>query len=71
MRTNSLSTTFFLVGKGNEHELMSKNKELLQTIKECKVNYIGNVIRGERNELLRLIVEVKVEGKISVGRRNS
>lgn len=50
---------------------MGKNKELLLTVKERKLQYIGHIMRGERYEILRLIIEGKVEGKRSVGRRQN
>lgn len=51
---------------------MGKQKELLDTtIKERKMQYLGHVLRGERYELLRLIMEGKVQGKRSVGRREN
>lgn len=50
---------------------MSKQRELLNTIKERKMQYLGHVLRGERYELLRLIIEGKVQGRRSVGRRQN
>ena len=59
--------------KTNEEVLrqMDKRKELLTTIQERKLQYIGHVMRGKRYEILRLIIEGKIEGKRSVGRRQN
>lgn len=46
----------------------SPTKELLNTIKERKMQYLGHVMRGDRYEILRLIIEGKVQEKRSVGR---
>lgn len=50
---------------------MGKHKELLTTIKERKLQYLGHIMRGERYEILRLIMEGKIQGKRSVGRRQN
>jgi len=50
---------------------MGKQKELLNTIKERKMQYLGHVLRGERYKLLQIIIEGKVEGRRSVGRRQN
>lgn len=50
---------------------MQKQKEILNTIKERKMQYLGHVMRGGRYEILRLIIEGKVQGKRSVGRRQN
>jgi hypothetical protein len=50
---------------------MCKQKELLRIIKERKMQYLGHVLRGERYELLQVILEGKVQGKRSVGRRQN
>lgn len=50
---------------------MQKQKEILNTIKERKMQYLGYVMRGGRYEILRLIIEGKVQGKRSVGRRQN
>lgn len=43
-------------------------RELLQTIKERKTSYLGHIIRAD-NELLKLIMEGKIEGRRGIGRR--
>ncbi|KAL6420467.1 hypothetical protein ACFW04_014455 [Cataglyphis niger] len=48
-----------------------KQKELMITIKERKTNNIGHVLRGERYELLRLIIKSKIVGKRSIGQRQN
>lgn len=50
---------------------MGKQKELLLTIKQRKTRYIGHVMRGDRYEFLRLIIEGKIQGKRSIGRRQN
>lgn len=52
-------------------ELMSRSKELLQTIEERELNYIDRVMKEAGYVLLRLIIERKAEGKRLVGRINS
>uniref|UniRef100_A0A6P7FHS6 Uncharacterized protein LOC114328175 n=1 Tax=Diabrotica virgifera virgifera TaxID=50390 RepID=A0A6P7FHS6_DIAVI len=47
---------------------MNKYKELLRIIKERKVQYLDHVLRGERYELLQIILEDAVQGDRSVGR---
>ena len=50
---------------------MGKSRELMRTIKERKLQYIGHIMRGKKYEILRLIIEGKVQGKRSVGRRQN
>lgn len=50
---------------------MNKQKELLLTIMERKTQYLGHIMRGSRYELLQLIIEGKIQGKRSVGRRQN
>lgn len=50
---------------------MNKQRELMNTIKVRKTQYIGHVMRGERYELLRIIIEGKIKGRRSVGRRQN
>ena len=45
------------------------HRELLTIIKVRKVSYLGHVLRGERYELLHLIIKGKIEGRRGVGRR--
>lgn len=49
---------------------MGKHKELLTTIKERKLQYLEHIMKGERY-ILRLIIDGKIEGKRSVGRRQN
>lgn len=39
---------------------MKKSKELSTIIKERKTIYIGHIMRGDRFQLLRLIIEGKI-----------
>lgn len=48
---------------------INKEREVELTIKERKLQYLGHIIRGEKYSLLRLIMQGKIEGKRSVGRR--
>lgn len=50
---------------------MEKDKELLLTIKKKKLQNLGHVMRGERYGILRLVIEGKIEGRKSVGRRQN
>uniref|UniRef100_A0A8D8TH11 Uncharacterized protein n=1 Tax=Cacopsylla melanoneura TaxID=428564 RepID=A0A8D8TH11_9HEMI len=45
---------------------MQKEKELLQTIKERKIQYLGHILRGEKYALLQLIFQGNIEGKRSL-----
>lgn len=48
---------------------IGKEREMENTIKERKLQYFGHVMRGERYSILRLIIQGKIEGKRSIGRR--
>lgn len=48
---------------------VNQKRELLQTVKQRKVAYLGHVMRHDRYELLQLIMMGKVAGKRKVGRR--
>jgi len=48
---------------------MEKDCELLNTIKKRKLEYLGHIMRGSKYSLLRLIVQGKIIGKRSIGRR--
>jgi len=51
-------------------EKMGKQKELLTTIKTRTLEYIGHIMRNnQRYNVLQLILQGKIEGKISFGRR--
>ena len=50
---------------------MRKDKELLLTIKKRKIQYLGHVLRGEKYEMLRVILQGKISGKRSIGRRQN
>lgn len=63
----------WMVRVTNEEVLrrMGKDKELLSTVKERKLKYVGHIMRGDRYEVLRLVIEGKIEGRRSVGRRQN
>ncbi|KAL0820089.1 hypothetical protein ABMA28_006034 [Loxostege sticticalis] len=48
-----------------------QKRELLQTIKQIKVGYLGFITRNDRYELLQLIMMGKVAGKRRVDRRKN
>jgi hypothetical protein len=52
-------------------EKMGKQKELLNTIKTRKLEYIEHIMSklNQRYNVLQLILQEKIEGKRSVGRR--
>jgi Reverse transcriptase (RNA-dependent DNA polymerase) len=50
-------------------ELMNKELDLTFSIKKRKLEYLGHITRGEKYRLLQLIIEGKIQGKRSVGRR--
>jgi len=50
---------------------VGKQKELLLTIKQRKTSFISHVMRGEKYEFLRLIIEGKIQGKSSICRRQN
>lgn len=52
-------------------EKMNKSLEILSTIKRRKLQYLGHIMRGEKYELLRVIIEGRIAGRRSVGRRQN
>ena len=50
---------------------MRKQLEVLSTVKERKLRYLGHIMRGPKYEILRLIIEGKIVGRRSVGRRQN
>jgi len=49
---------------------MQKEKELLKTIKTQKLEYLGHIMKNNnRYGLLQLIIQGKIEGNRSPGRR--
>lgn len=49
---------------------MNKERELL-TVKIRKTQYFGHIMTGPKYEILRLIIEGKIKGKRSIGRRQN
>lgn len=49
--------------------MMDTERQLLDTIKRRKTEYFGHIIRGSKYQLLRLIIQGKVEGKRWIGRK--
>jgi len=49
--------------------IINKDRELLDTIKRRKTAYLGHVIRNERYQFLKLIIEGKIEGKRGIERK--
>jgi len=50
---------------------MRKEKELILTIKKRKLQYLGHVMRGNKYQLLQLIVHGKIMGNKSIERRRN
>lgn len=48
---------------------MGKEYEVINTIKARKLQYLGHIMRGQRYEMLRLIMQGKKKGRRSIGRR--
>lgn len=48
---------------------MNKAKEISNTIKRRKLEYLGHVLRGDRYNILKLIIQGKIKGKRTIGRR--
>lgn len=48
---------------------MEKPLELLNTGKERKTQYMGHVMKGAKYEILRLIIDGKIQGKRSFGKK--
>lgn len=50
---------------------MQKQLEFIVTIEETESGYIGYVIISEKYDPLRLVIDGKIQGKISVGRQKN
>lgn len=50
---------------------LNKDKEILKTIKIRKMEYLGHIMRHDRYRILQLIIQGKIQGKRSVGRRRT
>ena len=48
---------------------MQKDCEIINIIQQKKLQYLGHIMRGPKYTLLQLIVQGKISGKRSVGRR--
>ena len=48
-------------------EIVQENRSILKVIQKRKANWIGHILRGE--EMLRKIIEGKIEGKRGRGRK--
>ena len=48
---------------------VNKELEIVETIKTRKLQYLGHFMRGDRYTMLQLIIQGKIQGKRSVGRR--
>lgn len=59
------------VRKITNEEVCENRRNSHACIKERKTRYIGHLMRGEKYELLRLIIEGKIQGKRSIGRRQN
>uniref|UniRef100_A0A8D8QZA6 Uncharacterized protein n=1 Tax=Cacopsylla melanoneura TaxID=428564 RepID=A0A8D8QZA6_9HEMI len=55
---------------GNERRSrMGKQVEILEEVKKRKLTYLGHIMRGPKYKILHLIIQGKIVGKRSVGRR--
>lgn len=52
-------------------EIMKKDLEVVSTIKKRKAAYFGHIYRNNKYNLLKLIIEGKIEGKRGRGRRRT
>ena len=50
---------------------MHKEREVILTIKKRKLQYLGHITRGRKYQLLQTIMQGKIAGKRSVGRRRN
>lgn len=50
-------------------ERMNKEMELLLTVQRSKLEFLGNISRNVKYQLLQFIVQGKIEGKRTFGRR--
>ncbi|KAL0860165.1 hypothetical protein ABMA27_010472 [Loxostege sticticalis] len=48
---------------------LKKKTELINTIKRRKLSYFGHVMRNDKYRMLQLVIQGKIAGKRSVGRR--
>lgn len=48
---------------------MGKEREIMNIIKARKLEYLGHIMRGEKYHLLQVIIQGKIQGKRSIGRR--
>lgn len=48
---------------------MGKDREIINTIKKRKIEYLGHIMRNQKYQLLQLIIQGKIQGKRSAGRR--
>jgi len=49
-------------------ERIGKKAEILRNVKIRKLHYFGHIMRGKKYEMLRLIIQDKIEGKRGRGR---
>jgi hypothetical protein len=48
---------------------LNKELEIMNSIKRRKLEYLGHITRGEKYELLRIIMQGRIQGRRSIGRR--
>lgn len=69
-RLNSIPTIVLSqVTKREVVKWIKKSRELMTIIKARKTRYMGRILKRGRYELPRLLIEGKIQGKISIGRR--
>lgn len=50
-------------------ERLKKEREVLATVKKRKLEYFGHLMRGEKYEIIKLILQGQIEGRRNAGRR--
>jgi len=53
----------------NTMDILRRTEKKKHEVKNRKLQYLGRVMRGQRHEILQLIIQEKIVGKRSGGRR--
>lgn len=60
----------YRVSNGKVLQVVNKELEVLSTVKEKRnLQYLGNIIRNDKHDLLRLTMQGKIQGKRPPGRK--
>lgn len=60
----------FECGRFGVYSKYHGEREILVTIKRCKVAYLRHFMRNQKLELLQLIAQRKIEAKRGIGRKH-